>query len=853
MDKKKQKLAEAMTEKTGKKVMKRDRTGRWVVALMFGLLMVGTAPVVGAEEQSQEQEVEIEEVAEQATVVSADPSDAIMWVANTPEQVATEIDSQSDEKDQDPLSDYTIVWGDTLWAISLATGTTVEELAENNNIENPDLIYAGDLLTLADGTVIRVGEEVAQGEEQESTQEVAETPQAEQESTQGQVAQTPQDEQDDASTHGSTVNDSNTTEQNDVEDEQDTGNFGAVDGDVDKHPDPVVDTPPVVDNGTDNEEQDSDEQDNGSDVGNGSDEQEDETPVEEEPEDEEPEDEEPEDETPVEEEPEDEEPEDEEPEIVEENPVEPEAPAVEEETEPEIEQEGNTGEDVDNLEPTETDIVPETDVPEVNETDPEVQEPQDPEEGEEQAPVITIAERTETYDIDYKLITRPNPELPVGEERVVQEGNFGKLTKTYKVTYRDGEEVNVEYVGETVTTAPVNTIIEYGTYVEPQPEISTSTRTVTEQIGYTEVIRENPNMYVGEEVVVQEGSYGEVVSKYKITYQDGEVVATDFISEEITKEPVNTIIDRGTKPVESTKTRTETEVVPFETETRNNSDMFEGETRVAQEGLNGERTITYEQTYIRGEFDSEKQVSSKITKQPVNKIVEVGTKKKPVITTETVTKTETIAFGEDREYSALLEGGDEKVLREGVNGEQEVVYEQVYEDGVLVETREISRVTTRQPINKRVQYGLEFTINNQLFAQEMLVLVNNLRESVGVSALKYDSTLQTGTDIRAQEIIGTFSHTRPDGRHLITAFGYEEPNYYLGENIASNFGQAPWVEDTSRTFESYMAERFFNQWKDSKGHYDNMVDEGYVTFATSTAKSGKIKFTSVQIFGTKSR
>ena len=56
MDKKKQKLAEAMTEKTGKKVMKRDRTGQWLVALMFGLLMVGSAPgAVGAEEQAQEQ------------------------------------------------------------------------------------------------------------------------------------------------------------------------------------------------------------------------------------------------------------------------------------------------------------------------------------------------------------------------------------------------------------------------------------------------------------------------------------------------------------------------------------------------------------------------------------------------------------------------------------------------------------------------------------------------------------------------------------------------------------------------------------------------------------------------------
>ena len=49
---------------------------------------------------------------------------------------------------------YVIQWGDTLWGISQATGISVEKLAYDNNIQNIDLIYAGDVLILnRDGQV----------------------------------------------------------------------------------------------------------------------------------------------------------------------------------------------------------------------------------------------------------------------------------------------------------------------------------------------------------------------------------------------------------------------------------------------------------------------------------------------------------------------------------------------------------------------------------------------------------------------------------------------------------------------------------------------------------------------------
>ena len=808
MDKKKQKLAEAMTEKTGKKVMKRDRTGQWVVALMFGLLMVGSAPVaVGAEEQAQEQEVEIEEVTEQATVVSADPSDAIMWVANTPEQVATEIEKQSDEKDQDPLSDYTIVWGDTLSVIAQVTGSSVEELAELNNIENVDLIYAGDLLKLADGTVVVITPEQDQvAVEQNSTQqEEGQVTQPTQTGTGGVVAdnepvevtpdQTPVNDNDKGQGDGTGTVVEDTGKDEVVEDEvdvdnepeeDDTGNFGVVEGDSeDTEEEPTPEPEP-----TPNPEEDL--------------------------------------------------------EVIEEEVVNPETDVEVEETE-QGEQEPDDSGEVEVEEPSVTPVEPEED-PVVSVTDPEVQEPGD----EEQEVVVTTQVETITEILGNKVIRRGTNELPVGEERVVQEGNFGQRVQQFLITLHDGVQFgDRELIRDEVVLEPVDKIVEFGTHVEQKPVITTSTRTETENLPFERVTIGNPEMWEGDTKVVQTGSFGKVVREYKVTYKDGVEVSSELVNETRT-ESVNEVIHLGTKPVVSTKTRTETEPVAFETVTQENPNLSEGETRVAQEGVNGERTITYEQTYIRGEFDSEKQVTSKITKQPVNKIIEVGTKKKPVITTDTRTVTQDIEFDVEVIEVTSIQEGYEWVEVEGQNGQRELVYEQTFEDGVLVNEELLSNTVTRDPVTKVVHVGVEPTeivLDQQVFSQELLKLVNELRVSVGVHELTYDNTLQEGVNIRAREILDVFSHTRPDGSHLITAFGYEdgENNPYLGENIARDY-----ITEEGNV-ESIMAKKFFDGYYNSEGHYNNMISDQYVTFATGVTLGEKNTVTNVQIFGTKSR
>ncbi len=62
----------------------------------------------------------------------------ITWIANQPEDIEITPDD----------TEYIIQWGDTLWAISIKAETTIDDIARLNNIQNMDLIFAGDILVL---------------------------------------------------------------------------------------------------------------------------------------------------------------------------------------------------------------------------------------------------------------------------------------------------------------------------------------------------------------------------------------------------------------------------------------------------------------------------------------------------------------------------------------------------------------------------------------------------------------------------------------------------------------------------------------------------------------------------------
>ncbi len=91
------------------------------------------------------------------------------------------------------------------------------------------------------------------------------------------------------------------------------------------------------------------------------------------------------------------------------------------------------------------------------------------------------------------------------------------------------------------------------------------------------------------------------------------------------KESVNNITEVTVKRVVY-KTKSVTEKISFDTVKQNSDDVALGETKVKTEGKAGEKIVTREIKYVDGKAVSEEVVDEKTVKEPVDKIVLVGTK-----------------------------------------------------------------------------------------------------------------------------------------------------------------------------------------------------------------------------------
>ena len=196
------------------------------------------------------------------------------------------------------------------------------------------------------------------------------------------------------------------------------------------------------------------------------------------------------------------------------------------------------------------------------------------------------------------------------------------------------------------------------TLVENKPEL----KSTTEAVPFKTVEQADATLPKGQTKVVQEGVNGEQIVFSEVTTVDGKQ-SSKVIKTSITKQPVDKVIAIGTKeevaptPVVTPTTKvtptegekkpsvkpevvTSTEVVPFQTITQNDATLPKGQTKVVQEGVNGERTILTEVTTVDGKQTS-KVLENTITKQPVNKVIAVGTKEEAVSAPQPVKPEET--------------------------------------------------------------------------------------------------------------------------------------------------------------------------------------------------------------------
>ncbi|HEV5853403.1 TPA: G5 domain-containing protein [Streptococcus pneumoniae] len=186
-------------------------------------------------------------------------------------------------------------------------------------------------------------------------------------------------------------------------------------------------------------------------------------------------------------------------------------------------------------------------------------------------------------------------------------------TKTAKGTQEE------DYVGETLVPEqlPEYKVTE-GTLVEES----------TTELDYKTETTEDPTKYTDEETVLRNGEKGSQVTK--TTYKTIGGVETDQVlstSTEVTKEPVNQQVIRGTKPIEGTTVETREEIIPFETKEQEDDTLKRGTRQVTQEGVNDKKQITETYKTIRGEKTSDAPtITETVIEKPQDKIIKNGTK-----------------------------------------------------------------------------------------------------------------------------------------------------------------------------------------------------------------------------------
>ncbi|HEM3571399.1 TPA: G5 domain-containing protein [Streptococcus suis] len=488
--------------------------------------------------------------------------------------------------------------------------------------------------------------------------------------------------------------------------------------------------------------------------------------------------------------------------------------------------------------------------------------------------------------ISFATERRANADLEVGSERVLVAGVNGQTkTLTKKVYDSTGAVISEEVVSTEVVTQPVTQVIEYGT--KPKSVVETTEETKVTELDYTIETRQNPDLEKGQTRTLTKGRKGTLTQTYRITKTNGNETARELVKEERV-EPVNEIIEVGTKAVVRYQTRQETSVIPFTTETRQVDSLFEGESRELVAGVDGQQTQTYKDTYVDGVKVASEMVGQPEVIQPIKRIVEVGIKKEE--TSQVLTETEVLAYTSIKEEDPNLPEGETKIKVQGVNGERKVRITRVTNNrtGQVSENREV--ISETAPVNEVLVVGtkpastslldkktltldefmslteeqqdafiakkgtvpgttirtgatkdtlekVESLINLDKLNAEFVNLLNAARAAEGLSAVTYagqGSDAQNAATARANEMAdhgslryqGTIAgaHMRPDGSKWTTIYTAEQVARQ-GWRGENALQLGSALSAYSAIDESRIANSLFTEWMNSASHKAVMMKD----------------------------
>ena len=317
---------------------------------------------------------------------------------------------------------------------------------------------------------------------------------------------------------------------------------------------------------------------------------------------------------------------------------------------------------------------------------------------------ISTKEETVTETVPFKVIKKSDDTLPLGEEKIEQEGVNGSAEVKYKVTYKGTTETAREEIpnSRTIKTPAVDKIIRVGTKLAEAEE---KFITVEEDIPFKiEVI--NDENFKGEKPEVSGG----VIGKKKVTYKNNNGQKGDQVREEIISPPQDLVIKKKPSqdlpenlPKEFTVTTTET--IPFETEITKDDTKDVGTKEVTQEGVDGKKVTKQKYKLEGGQYIPDGQAD--ITETPAqNKKIIIGTKEITVdVEEKEVTEKVKIPFKTERKNNPSLEKGQEKVVQEGKDGEKEITYTVKTRGGEVLSKTKKSEKVTKEATPKIIEVG----------------------------------------------------------------------------------------------------------------------------------------------------
>ena len=301
--------------------------------------------------------------------------------------------------------------------------------------------------------------------------------------------------------------------------------------------------------------------------------------------------------------------------------------------------------------------------------------------------------------------------------------------------------------------------------VTPVAPIISKIITTRTEVERTEILRgtqyiTDDSMEVGQQVVDTEGNDGYTLNSYTVTLEDGLEVSR-VLSGTSTVPAVDKVVRVGSKVVHHVvrETKEVTETTPILRGTRYVEDdtLFEGTQVVESEGKNGETVTKYSVVTEDGTEVSRTQTSTE-TKEATDKVVRVGTKKKIVVTTETVQEEEVVNFTTETKEDKSLDKGQRVVDVQGQDGKVVKTYIVTKENGIEVK-RELTNTERTEPTTEVVRVGTKEVTTETVTEEEVVNYTTTTKSDINLDKG------QRVVDVQGQngKVVKTYTVTKENG------------------------------------------------------------------------------------------